>query len=335
MNIVFLSCAVFIIFFSVYASERPYFLSKDYISTINSIAKTWKAGVNFHPDTSLKFIMRLLGSKGVKVSSAGPFKSYNPLYKSSGSIPREFDARKRWKNCTTIGMIRDQGNCGSCWAFSTSGAFADRLCIASNGRFNQLLSAEHVTSCCYRCGFGCQGGYPNKAWRYFTEHGSVTGGNYNSLEGCQPYTYPPCSGNNSCGGEPEKTHKCQKKCYGNTSISYKNDRKYVKRLQFDLEYENIQNDIITYGPIESSFEVYDDFISYKSGVYVKSPNATYLGGHSVKCIGWGIEGNVSYWLMMNSWNSTWGDRGYFKIRRGTNECKVDNSSTSGVPDYYN
>jgi len=71
-----------------------------------------------------------------------------------------------------------------------------------------------------------------------------------------------------------------------------------------------------------------------SGVYFKSPNATYLGGHSVKCIGWGVERNVSYWLMMNSWNSTWGDKGYFKIRRGTNECQIEDSSTAGVPEYY-
>lgn len=77
-----------------------------------------QAGINFHPETSLKFILRLLGSKGVEASTAGPFKSHDPLYKSTGSIPREFDARKRWKNCTTIGTIRDQGNCGSCWVNS-------------------------------------------------------------------------------------------------------------------------------------------------------------------------------------------------------------------------
>nr|DAA06106.1 TPA_inf: cathepsin B [Acyrthosiphon pisum] len=332
MNALLSSCAVFVFFSS--CSEQTYFLNKDYISTINSVAKTWKAGINFHPETPLKFILGLLGSKGVDVSSAGPFKSHDPLYSPAGNIPNEFDARKRWKNCTTIGTIRDQGNCGSCWAFSTSGAFADRLCIASNGSFNQLLSAEHVTSCCYRCGLGCQGGYPIRAWRYYSKHGLVTGGNFNSFEGCQPYMFPPCTGNNSCSGQSEKNHKCQKKCFGNTSISYRGDRRYVERSPYVLAYDNMQNDIMTYGPIESSFDVYDDFISYKSGVYFKSPNATYLGGHSVKCIGWGVERNVSYWLMMNSWNNTWGDGGNFKIRRGTNECQVEDSSTAGMPEYY-
>jgi len=64
---------------------------------------------------------------------------------------------------------------------------------------------------------------------------------------------------------------------------------------------------------------------------VKTENATYLGGHAVKLIGWGEENGVPYWLMVNSWNEDWGDMGFFKIRRGTNECGVDNSTTAGVP----
>jgi len=67
------------------------------------------------------------------------------------------------------------------------------------------------------------------------------------------------------------------------------------------------------------------------GVYIRSENASYLGGHAVKLIGWGEEYGVPYWLMVNSWNSSWGDQGLFKIQRGTNECGIDNSTTGGVP----
>lgn len=70
------------------------------------------------------------------------------------------------------------------------------------------------------------------------------------------------------------------------------------------------------------------------GVYIKTENATLLGGHAVKLIGWGEEFGVPYWLMVNSWNDQWGDRGVFKIRRGTNECGIDNSTTAGVPVIY-
>lgn len=51
----------------------------------------------------------------------------------------------------------------------------------------------------------------------------------------------------------------------------------------------------------------------------------------MKLIGWGEEQGVPYWLMVNSWNEDWGDKGLFKIRRGTNECGIDNSTTGGVP----
>jgi len=49
-------------------------------------------------------------------------------------------------------------------------------------------------------------------------------------------------------------------------------------------------------------------------------------------IGWGIENGTEYWLMMGSWGTSWGDNGMFKIRKGTNECAVDNSMTAGVPE---
>lgn len=70
------------------------------------------------------------------------------------------------------------------------------------------------------------------------------------------------------------------------------------------------------------------------GVYKKSKNVTYRGGHAVKLIGWGEEHGVPYWLMVNSWNTDWGMDGTFKIRRGTNECGIDNSTTAGIPVGY-
>lgn len=67
-------------------------------------------------------------------------------------------------------------------AVATSSAFADRLCIATQGSVNQMLSTEELAFCCHLCGFGCHGGYPIRAWSYFRRHGIVTGGDYESYE---------------------------------------------------------------------------------------------------------------------------------------------------------
>ncbi|VVC44181.1 Cysteine peptidase, cysteine active site,Peptidase C1A, papain C-terminal,Peptidase C1A [Cinara cedri] len=326
-----------LIMLCVYQTEQTYFLQTDFINKINEEATTWKAGVNFNPKTTKEYILHLLGSKGVQLPNLSNSKLYktNDVTYEKLIIPKKFDSRKQWSRCTTIGRIRDQGHCGSCWAFATSSAFADRLCIATNGNFNELLSADELTFCCHLCGFGCRGGYPIRAWNYFHRHGLVTGGNYNTTEGCEPYTVSPCPydkyGNNTCYGKPiEKNHNCKKMCYGDKTIDYKTDHKYTRDYYY-LTYTSIQKDVLVYGPIEASFNVYDDFLNYKSGIYVKTENATYLGGHAVKLIGWGEDKGIPYWLMVNSWNEDWGEKGLFKIRRGTNECGIDNSTTGGVP----
>lgn len=84
------------------------------------------------------------------------------------------------------------------------------------------------------------------------------------------------------------------------------------------------------GPVEADFDVYDDFPQYKSGVYIKTSD-NLLGGHAIKILGWGTEKGVDYWLAANSWNPDWGDKGYFKIRRGTDECGIEEDINAGEP----
>ncbi|MDN4175924.1 C1 family peptidase, partial [Nocardioides sp. SOB77] len=60
------------------------------------------------------------------------------------------------------------------------------------------------------------------------------------------------------------------------------------------------------GPVEAAFTVYEDFLSYKSGVY-QATSSQALGGHAIKILGWGVENNTPYWLVANSWNTDWGD----------------------------
>ena len=82
--------------------------------------------------------------------------------------------------------------------------------------------------------------------------------------------------------------------------------------------------------MQVAFTVYEDFVTYKKGVY-RHVTGGELGGHAVRMLGWGVEDGTPYWLLANSWNSDWGDGGYFKILRGSDECGIEDDVVAGLP----
>jgi cathepsin B len=138
---------------------------------------------------------------------------------------------------------------------------------------------------------------------------------------------------------------------GSEVKSFTADKSFVSNIYNVGSARDMQREIMANGPIEGQFSVYSDFPTYKSGVYQQSyvfchrsipqlllssvyssfcthlllythpgilrethrPNATMLGGHAIKIIGWGVEAGTPYWLVQNSWTTTWGDGGYFKM----------------------
>ena len=107
----------------------------------------------------------------------------------------------------------------------------------------------------------------------------------------------------------------------------------------------IQTEIMTNGPIEVAFDVYQDFFSYTSGVYVHKTGSL-AGGHAVKMIGWGTLSGVAYWTVSNSWGmnrsfmmqsrinrcegTSWGMDGFFLIKRGVDECGIESAGVAGL-----
>jgi cathepsin B len=81
--------------------------------------------------------------------------------------------------------------------------------------------------------------------------------------------------------------------------------------------------------METGFNVYADFMNYESGVYYHVSGAL-EGGHAVKIVGWGVEDGLDYWLCANSWNTTWGLKGFFKIKQG--DSKIDDAVYACTPD---
>ncbi|KAI0229188.1 Cathepsin B [Lamellibrachia satsuma] len=307
-------------------------LSQEMVDYINFEAKTtWKAGHNFK-GVPVSHIKKLCGALK---NPNGPILETIEHEVNLDAIPKEFDSRKQWPNCPTIREIRDQGNCGSCWAFGATEAMSDRICIASGGKVNAHISAEDLLTCCDECGDGCNGGYPESAWKDFKEVGLVTGGQYHSKQGCRPYSIAQCEhhvpgSRPPCKGDTP-TPKCVKKCEPNYNVTYNADKHYGKSAySVRARVEQIQTEIMTHGPAEGAFTVYADFPTYKSGVYQHTSGGV-LGGHAIRVLGWGVDNGTPYWLVANSWNSDWGDKGYFKILRGSDECGIEDGIVAGLP----
>jgi len=258
------------------------------------------------------------------------------------AVPAEFDVRAAWPKCAAVtGHIRDQSDCGSCWAFASTEAFNDRRCIATGD--TTLLSVEDTTA---NCGFlhclsmGCNGGQPGMAWRWFASTGVVTGGDYDDVgrgDTCAPYSLAPCAHHTppsaklpAFGGKEYPTPKigaaCTEKGY---SRSYSEDKRRAAKSYGLGSVKTIQQDVLRYGSATVAITVYADLPTYKSGVYSHTTGQA-LGGHAVKLIGWGTEMGQDYWLIANSWNDQWGDHGTFKIRRGTDECGVESQVVAGT-----
>lgn len=317
----------------VLASDDP--LSQEFIDRINSKATTWKAGKNFGPLVSMQYIRRLLGVHPDAAEYRLKDKPSN-LYELGDDLPEEFDSRKQWPDCPTINEIRDQGSCGSCWAFGAVEAMSDRVCIHSNATVHFRFSADDLVACCHTCGFGCNGGFPGMAWSYWVRKGIVSGGNYGSSQGCRPYEIAPCEHHVNgtrppCNGEEGKTPKCVKTCQTTYNKKYQDDKRFgkssysVKRNEMDIRREIYQN-----GPVEGAFTVYEDLINYKEGVY-QHVEGKMLGGHAIRILGWGTENNTPYWLIANSWNTDWGNNGFFKILRGQDHCGIEGQISAGIP----
>jgi len=307
-------------------------LSDEFIDYINSQKTTWKAGRNFDKNTPRSEIRKKLGY----IKKHSQLRAQPTVHSKDIEIPDTFDARIKWPQCASvISTIVDQSECGSCWAVSAASAMSDRRCIASNASLVVPVSAEDLMSCCWQCGFGCNGGYIQDAWDYWATNGIVTGGLYNSSSGCKPYSMQTCDHHVTgqyipCDQLEYDTPKCTKKCTSG-DLEYKSELTYAQGSSSWLaSVEDIQREILQNGPVTAGFLVYSDFITYKSGVYQRTAGSL-EGGHAVRILGWGTEDGTPYWLMANSWNNDWGDNGAFKILRGQDHLGIEDDVHGALP----
>lgn len=295
------------------------------VRTVNDMKTTWKA------QEYTRDITPLLGEL---IDTPNPNPLPERIPEVNDELPESFDLREKYPECKSISEIRDQANCGSCWAFGAVEVMTDRLCIHSGQKDHRKLSAQDLVSCCSTCGFGCQGGWSSAAFFYWRQYGVVTGGEKGETDSCYPYFLPHCDhhvqGKYGPCPATTKAPSCANKCQEEYSKEWSEDKVYGSEAYSLSGEKRMMQELYERGSMAGSFTVYEDFPTYKSGVYQHVAGKA-LGGHAIKILGWGVENGVKYWLCANSWNEQWGDNGYFKILRGSNHCGIESGPSAGMP----
>ncbi|HQN19272.1 MAG TPA: C1 family peptidase [Syntrophobacteraceae bacterium] len=204
-------------------------------------------------------------------------------------LPVDYDLR----SLNRITPVKDQGNCGSCWAFA---AVANLESLARKKNKDLILSEQNVLDCSAGT---CAGWYLDTTFNFLKSYGT-----------CLQSFYPYTAVKGSCQTFPMAAKLKSWKWinpYGTPTDAYNTKiKKFI--------YKKKQ-------PVSCRMEVYTSFFDYESGVYQHLPCDTMEGGHFVLIIGWGktLEG-VEYWICKNSWGTGWGQDGYFWIKM--NDSKI-------------
>ncbi len=216
---------------------------------------------------------------------------------SSSSVPlatvEGAPATLDWRNLNGISYVspvKNQGSCGSCWAFAVTAGLESQAMIGTNG--TQVDLSEQILVSCSGAG-SCSGGYTSSASNYIRDYGLPA-------ESCFVYT----ATNNSCSNACADWQAGQATLYSIKGWHTATTLSYPDRVQ------GIKNALYTYGPVIASFYVYNDFYSYRSGVYSYT-TGSYVGAHAVLIVGY--DDTLQAFIVKNSWGTGWGEAGYFMI----------------------
>jgi len=306
-------------------SQKTYQTNRQMINKINQKQSSWLA--TEYPEleqyTHLEMLRRMGGIKSRVVHRPKPAPVAAPTRKLAQQLPTTFD----WRNVSGVNYIspvRDQGGCGSCYAFASMAMLEARYRIMTDNLERLVFSPQDVVECSIYAQ-GCDGGFPYLiAGKYAEDFGVVT-------ETCNPYK-----------AQQPKQQTC------GTGLNCR--RYYATNYYYVGGYYGATNEalmrlaLINNGPLAVGFEVYDDFMTYRTGVYhhtgvtdqvnkLNKWDPFQITNHAVLVVGYGTEQgtNTPYWTVKNSWGPGWGEQGYFRIRRGTDECGIESLAVESTP----
>jgi len=281
----------------------------------NKSGASWSMGVNQFSDlTEAEFDSFHMG--GYKKTPVVSSSMEGLTIKQAKDLPASVD----WRDKGAITPVKDQGSCGSCWAFCTTEMIESYAAISTSNL--PVLSAQQVTSCTpntLSCGGtgGCMGSIPQLGYTYLQLFGHVT-------EDDWPYT----SGNGGNTGDCEYDYNGMPPVVGLTG--------------YNTLTANDQDAVMTHlaevGPL--AVAVYaSGWGGYSGGVYDGcSYDSNIALNHAVQLVGYGTDESLGdYWIVRNSWGSRWGEDGYIRLRRdstaqcGTDSTPMDGTACSGGP----
>ncbi|EFA78592.1 cysteine proteinase 3 [Heterostelium album PN500] len=272
----------------------------DLIHKWNSQGHSTVLGVNHLADLSNEEYRNLY--LGVKVDA-----SRLPQQAASIKLNKVFApvaASLDWRSSGAVGRVKDQGQCGSCWSFSTTGSIEGANQIAT-GNFASL-SEQQLMDCSRDYGNeGCNGGLMDAAMKYVIAQGGL------DTEESYPYTM---SDSYTCKFNP-----------ANIGAKISSYIDVQRGSETDLAAK------LNKGPVSVAIDAsHSSFQLYKSGVYYEPACSSYNLDHGVLAVGYGTEGSSNYWIVKNSWGPNWGLSGYIWMAKDkSNHCGI--SSMASIP----
>merc|ERR1712150_159644 len=212
---------------------------------------------------------------------------------SNEPIPNSVD----WRDQDMVTPVKNQGQCGSCYSFSATGALEGAVKKASGNLLS--LSEQEIVDFSGRYGnYGCQGGWYQSSWRYLRDAGG------DESESAYPYTARQgyCKFNR---GKVVATVSS----FHDTQPGSEND---------------LTNALARVGPVSVAIDASPrSFMSYRSGIHYAPRCSPRRLSHAVLAVGYGSEGGRDYYLVKNSWGTRWGAGGYIKMARNrNNNCGI-------------